>query len=70
VIKLKARIIATEMKIADFRGGSTNWIYKFMKRNNLAVRARTTVGQMLPSAQPLDTWPVPTSAAESDPSAS
>jgi len=47
-IKLKARIIATEMNIADFSGGSVNWIYKFMKRNNLTVRARTTVGQKLP----------------------
>src|SRR6218665_3225199 len=47
-IKLKARIIATEMNIADFSKGSVNWIYKFMKRNNLAIRARTTVGQKLP----------------------
>ena len=47
-IKLKARIIATEMNIVDFSGGSVNWIYKFMKWNNLAVRARTTVGQKLP----------------------
>lgn len=47
-IKLKARLLATEMKLEDFRGGSANWIYKFMKCNNLAVRIRTTVGQKLP----------------------
>ncbi|KAL3867384.1 hypothetical protein ACJMK2_044592 [Sinanodonta woodiana] len=28
-IKLKARIIATEMKITDF-GGCANWLFKFM----------------------------------------
>lgn len=48
-IKLKARLLATEMKIEDFRGGSANWIYKFMKCNNRAVRIRTTVGQKLPA---------------------
>lgn len=47
-IKLKARLLATEMKIEDFRGGSANWVFKFMKRNNLAVRIRKTVGQKLP----------------------
>uniref|UniRef100_K7GBW1 HTH CENPB-type domain-containing protein n=1 Tax=Pelodiscus sinensis TaxID=13735 RepID=K7GBW1_PELSI len=41
-IKLKARLMAMEMK------SSGNWVYKFMKRNNLSVRARTSVGQWLP----------------------
>uniref|UniRef100_K7FLM3 HTH CENPB-type domain-containing protein n=1 Tax=Pelodiscus sinensis TaxID=13735 RepID=K7FLM3_PELSI len=47
-IKLKARLMAMEMKINDFHGGSGNWVYKFMRRNNLSVRARTSVGQWLP----------------------
>lgn len=46
-IKLKARLMAAEMHITDFKGG-VNWVFKFMKRNGLSVRARTTVGQRLP----------------------
>lgn len=49
-IKMKARLMAAEKQIGDFKGGA-NWVYKFMKRNNLSVRARTTVGQHLP-----DNW--------------
>lgn len=47
-IKAKARLLASEMKLDDFKGGSYNWVYKFMRRNNLSMRARTTVGQRLP----------------------
>ena len=47
-IKSKARLLAHERKIDGFIGGSYNWVYKFMRRNNLSVRARTTVGQRLP----------------------
>ena len=46
-IKLKAKVMASEMKIEDFPDGCVNWVYKFMKRNQLMVRARTTVGQKL-----------------------
>ncbi|GFW43154.1 hypothetical protein TNCV_2439461 [Trichonephila clavipes] len=44
---MKARVIAREMNIVNFSGGST-WCYRFMKRNNLVVRSRSTVGQKLP----------------------
>lgn len=46
-IKLKAKLMAREKQIVDFKGG-VHWVYKFMKRNQLSVRARTTVGQHLP----------------------
>lgn len=46
-IRLKAKAIATEMKIEDFRGGPS-WYFRFMKRKGLSVRARTTLCQQLP----------------------
>lgn len=46
-IRRKARIIAREMNLENFKGGAT-WCYRFMKRKKLSVRARTTVGQELP----------------------
>ena len=47
-IRLQAKVMAREMKIENFKGGSPNWVVKFMKRNKLSVRARTTAGQALP----------------------
>uniref|UniRef100_K7G812 HTH CENPB-type domain-containing protein n=1 Tax=Pelodiscus sinensis TaxID=13735 RepID=K7G812_PELSI len=41
-------IQAMEQKIYDFKGGSGNWVYKFMWRNNLSVHAQTSAGQWLP----------------------
>ncbi|GFW45265.1 pogo transposable element with KRAB domain [Trichonephila clavipes] len=35
------------MNIVNFSGGPM-WCYRFMKRNNLVVRSRSTVGQKLP----------------------
>ncbi|GFS70291.1 pogo transposable element with KRAB domain [Trichonephila clavipes] len=46
-IRMKARVIAREMNIVNFSGGPT-WCYRFMKRNNLVVRSRSTIGQKLP----------------------
>lgn len=46
-IRMKAQTIATEMNIMNFKG-NPSWIFKFMKRNQLSVRVRTTVGQKLP----------------------
>jgi len=46
-IRLKSRQMAVDMQLNDFKGGPS-WIFKFMKRQNLSVRARTTVGQKLP----------------------
>ncbi|GFV35830.1 pogo transposable element with KRAB domain [Trichonephila clavipes] len=36
-IRMKARVIAREMNIVNFSGGTT-WCYRFMKRNNLVVQ--------------------------------
>ena len=47
-IRSKAKLLAREMKIDSFTGGSSNWVFKFMRRNKLSVRARTTAGQRLP----------------------
>lgn len=46
-IRLKAKAMAREMNLDSFQGGAT-WCYRFMRRNNLVVRHRTTVGQKLP----------------------
>lgn len=46
-IRLRAKSMAQEMNISDFKGG-VNWIYRFMRRKNLRVRARTTVCQAVP----------------------
>lgn len=35
------------MGITNFKGGPS-WCYRFMKRNGLSIRARTTQGQQLP----------------------
>lgn len=46
-VGLQARLIASNMKIDGFTG-YPSWCYRFMKRNHLSVRAKTTVGQQLP----------------------
>lgn len=46
-IRRKAMQLAKEMKICDFIG-SANWCFRFMKRNHLSIRARTTMAQKLP----------------------
>lgn len=46
-IRLKAKTIAREMNIKDFKGGPS-WCFRFMKRKNLSIRARTTLCQQLP----------------------
>lgn len=51
-IRLQAKRMADEMKIVDFKGG-INWTFRFMKRKNLSVRARTTLCQAVP-----DDWEV------------
>lgn len=47
-IRLQAKLMARTKNIDDFKGGP-NWCYRFMKRNKISVRTRTTVGQELPS---------------------
>ncbi|XP_065808847.1 uncharacterized protein [Labrus bergylta] len=44
-IRLKAKTVATEMKIENFRGGPS-WCFRFMRRKGLSIRAGTT--QQLP----------------------
>ena len=46
-IRLKAKEMAKNMKIENFVGGAS-WCYRFMKRKNLSIRARTTLCQQLP----------------------
>ena len=49
-IRLKAEMMAKEMPPSDVSGftGSTTWLYRFMKRKNLFVRAKTRIAQRLP----------------------
>ena len=47
MIRLKARELATQMNLPGFTGGPS-WCHRFMRRNKLSVRTRTTVGQKLP----------------------
>ncbi|KFM63799.1 Pogo transposable element with KRAB, partial [Stegodyphus mimosarum] len=46
-IRFQAKFIAKQMNINDFKGGPC-WCSRFMKRKNISVRTRTTVGQLLP----------------------
>ncbi|XP_046906537.1 zinc finger protein 106-like isoform X2 [Hypomesus transpacificus] len=46
-IRLKASVMAKEMGHRDFTS-SPSWCFRFLKRNNLSIRARTDVGQKLP----------------------
>lgn len=47
-LRLHAREVARAMNIDDFRGGSS-WCYRFMQRNRLTVRNRTTTSRDLPA---------------------
>ncbi|KAI4824306.1 hypothetical protein KUCAC02_012829 [Chaenocephalus aceratus] len=49
-IRLKAKTVATEMKIENVRGGPS-WCFRFMRQKGLSIRARTTVCQQLPPYQ-------------------
>ena len=46
-IRLKASVMAKEMGHDDFMS-SPSWCFRFMKRNNLFIRVRTTFGKKLP----------------------
>ncbi|XP_017276655.1 telomere-associated protein RIF1 isoform X1 [Kryptolebias marmoratus] len=46
-IRLKAKSIACQMNIDNFNGGPS-WCFRFMRRKNLSIRARTTLCQQLP----------------------
>ena len=50
MIRLKAEELAKQMNVAEFVGGPS-WCSRFMRRNRLSVRSRTTVGQKL-----LENW--------------
>lgn len=47
MIRRQAKLLAQEMMYDDFYGGES-WCFKFMRRNGLVVRSRTSVGQKLP----------------------
>lgn len=47
-LRRHARVVARAMNINDFVGGPS-WCYRFMQRNCLSIRARTTMSQKLPA---------------------
>lgn len=47
-LHLHAQVVAKEMDMNDFAGGPS-WCYRFMQRNRLSIRARTTMSQKLPA---------------------
>jgi len=47
MILIEARRLAVEMSITDF-AGTTSWCERFMRRNGLCVRTKTTIAQKLP----------------------
>lgn len=47
MIRLQAKDLSTQMNLAGFVGGPS-WCHRFMQRNHLSIRTRTTVGQKLP----------------------
>ena len=47
IILIEARRLAIEMSITDF-AGTTSWCEKFMRRNGLCMRTKTTIAQKLP----------------------
>jgi len=47
MILIEARKLATEMSITDF-AGITSWCKRFMRRNGLHMRNKTTIAQKLP----------------------
>lgn len=46
-LRLKAKTLATETNAAGFEGGPS-WCFRFMRRNKLVMRARTSMCQKLP----------------------
>ncbi|GFU78941.1 pogo transposable element with KRAB [Trichonephila clavipes] len=46
-ISLRAKSMAEEMQMTDFKGG-INWVNRFMRRKNLRVRSRTAMCQAVP----------------------
>ena len=46
-VKIKAKIIAKQMKIANFNA-SQGWCYRFFQRHKLSMRRRTHIAQRLP----------------------
>ncbi|KAH1187031.1 hypothetical protein KIL84_019780 [Mauremys mutica] len=47
LIQYKARMFASKMKIVDFTG-KAKWCFNFMRREGLAMRARTKLAQKMP----------------------
>lgn len=47
-LRLHAQVVAKAMNINDFAGGPS-WCYRFMQRNRLSIRARTTMCQKQPA---------------------
>lgn len=47
LIQYQARLFASEMKIVDFTG-KAKWCFNFMRREGLAMRARTKLAQKMP----------------------
>ncbi len=47
MILIEARRLAIEMSIADF-AGTASWCERFMRRNGLCMRTKTTIAQKLP----------------------
>jgi len=48
MILIEARRLTIEMSITDF-DGTTLWCERFMRRNGLCTRTKTTIAQKLPS---------------------
>lgn len=46
-IRMKAKALAQELNINEFRGGPS-WCFRFMKRRHLSIRTQTTVSQQQP----------------------
>jgi len=46
MILIEARRLVIEMPITDF-AGTTSWCERFMRRNDLCMRSKTTIAQKL-----------------------
>lgn len=47
-LRLQAKLMARDMNLNNFQGGPC-WCFRFMKRYQICVRSKTTVGQQLPA---------------------
>ena len=47
MLLIEARRLAIEMSITDF-AGTTSWSERFMRRNGLCMRTKTTIAKKLP----------------------